>query len=80
MKNAGIFDALELGSNKMPSIDLFQDIDLMLSNDTEQSDDSISQRFVMSQLKNLKRYVEARFKKVTTTPTLNGKRQRIKCP
>ena len=34
----------------------------------------------MSQLKNLKSYVEARFKKMTTTPTLNGKRQRIEFP
>ena len=33
-----------------------------------------------SQLKNVKAYVEARFKKVTTTPTLNGKMQGIKFP
>ena len=39
-KSAGIFDALELGSSKMPSIDPFQDIDPMLSNDVDQSDDS----------------------------------------
>ena len=32
-KSAGICDALELGSSKMPSIDLFQDVDPMLSND-----------------------------------------------
>jgi hypothetical protein len=39
-KSAGIFDALELGSSKMPSIDPFQDIDPMLSNDVDQSDDN----------------------------------------
>ena len=39
-KSAGIFDAFELGLSKMPSIDPFQDIDPMLSNDVEQSDDS----------------------------------------
>ena len=39
-KIAGIFDALEFGSSKMLSIDPFQDIDAMLSNDVEQSDDS----------------------------------------
>ena len=39
-KSTGIFDALELGSSKMPSIDPFQDIDTMVSNDVDQSDDS----------------------------------------
>ena len=38
-KAAGISDALELGSNKMPSIDPFDDIDPMLSHGNEQSDD-----------------------------------------
>ena len=39
-KSAGIFDALELDSKKIPLIDPFEDIDPMLSNDVEQSDDS----------------------------------------
>ena len=39
-KSTAIFDALELGSSKMPSIDPFQDIHPILSNDVEQSDDS----------------------------------------
>ena len=34
----------------------------------------------MAQLKNLKPYVEASFKKMVTTPTLNGKRQIIEFP
>ena len=38
-KAAGISDALELGSSKMPSIDPFHDIDPMLSDDIEQPDD-----------------------------------------
>ena len=38
-KDAGICDALELGSSKMPSIDPFDDIDQMLSDGNEQSDD-----------------------------------------
>ena len=33
-------DSLELGSVKMPSINPFQNIDPMLSNDVEQSDGS----------------------------------------
>ena len=36
---AGIYDALELGSSKMPSIDSLHDIDPMLSDDIEQPDD-----------------------------------------
>ena len=39
-KSAGIFDALELDSKKIPLIDPFEDIDPMLSHDVEQSDDS----------------------------------------
>ena len=39
-KSAGIFDALQLGSSKMPSIDPFQNIDPILSNNIEKSDDS----------------------------------------
>ena len=39
-KSAGTFDVLELDSREMPSIDPFQDIDPMLSNNVEQSDDS----------------------------------------
>ena len=39
-KSAAIFEAFELGLGKIPSIDSFQDIDSMLSNDVEQSDDS----------------------------------------
>ena len=38
-KGAGISDALELGSSKMPSIDPFDDIDPMLSDCNEQCDD-----------------------------------------
>ena len=78
-KSTGIFDGLELGSNKMPSINLFQDIDPMLSNDFEQSDDSHLLVIYLSQLKNLK-HVEARFKKLIITPTLNEKKQKIKFP
>ena len=39
-KSADVFDAFELVLSKIPSIDPFQDIDAMLSNDVEQSDDS----------------------------------------
>ena len=39
-KSAGIFDALELGLSKMLSINPFQGVDTMLSNDAEQYDDS----------------------------------------
>ena len=38
-KAAGISDALEIGSSKMPSIDPFHDIDPMLSDDIEQPGD-----------------------------------------
>ena len=38
-KAAGISDALELGSSKMPSIDPFHDIDPIVSDDIEQFDD-----------------------------------------
>ena len=79
-KSTGIFDGLELGSSKMPSINFFQDIDPMLSNDFEQSDDSHLLVIYVSQLKNVKHHVEARFKKMTITPTLNEKKQKIKFP
>ena len=39
-KSAGIFDVLELSSSKTSLIDPFQDKDLILSNDVEQSDGS----------------------------------------
>ena len=38
-KAAGIFDAIKLGSAKMPPIDPFHDIDPMLGDDIEQLDD-----------------------------------------
>ena len=76
-KSAGIFDVLELGSSKMPSINPFQDIDPMLNNDVEQSDDS--HLLAVSNVK-AEKFEETGFKKVTTTPTLNRKRQRITFP
>lgn len=67
-KNAGIFDALELGSTKLPSIDPFQDIDPMLSNDVKQSDDNHLLAICDVTADELC-YVEARFKKVTPHDT-----------
>ena len=39
-KASGIFDAIKLGSEKMPSIDPFRDIDPMLGDDDRQVDDN----------------------------------------
>ena len=39
-KAPGIFDAIKLGSEKMPSIDPFRDIDPMLGDDDRQADDN----------------------------------------
>ena len=39
-KASGIFDAIPLGSEKMPSIDPFRDIDPMLGDDNRQVDDN----------------------------------------
>ena len=73
-KVAGISDALELGSSKMPSIDPFHDIDPMLSDDIERPGDCHFWQFAMSQWKNLNYYAEEKFQ----TVTLNGRRQKVK--
>ena len=73
-KAAGISDALELGSSKMPSIDPLHDIDSMLSNDIEQPGDC----HLLSQWKNLNYYAEAFKTVIMTLMTLNAWMQRVK--